>query len=472
MRPGEVRAPAWPPLAPAAPMGSGISIPFRTRRRRATPAGEHTSRSSRISGSDAQTVTAVRATARLIARRTRAPRTPSERRSRCSPWVSTTDGRRASRRPVSIAEVSPITCTRSAPSTARASSRRPPAMASAARPAVRSRVRWRRRCSYPPPARSSTSISASPPAAGVGEDVEKAGHGQREATGAGTTLRALLEGRTDCPACGGDRLEPAVIHGVDRLHRTPGDFSVERCVRCGNRSHPPGRRPGGSGLLLPLGLRAVRAAGQSPGARGLAPDPRTPGPAGPQGHASRAAAGPAALPRDRRGLRPRRPGRGAGGARLAGDRSGALGGRLRRGRRPRGARAAGNAGRRGAGARRLRRGGVPALAGARDRAGGGPARREPRAPARRPRVRHRAQLRLVAGAPLRLALVPPRPAAPPRALHAAGACAPPWRAPAWRWWTSTRPAARWDCPPASNTRSPGAACSPTAWRFAWLSGSA
>ncbi len=91
------------------------------------------------------------------------------------------------------------------------------------------------------------------PAAGVGKDVKEASHGQREATGAGTTLRALLEGRTDCPACGGDRLEPAVIHGVDRLHRTPGDFSVERCVRCGTGVTRPDAGPEDLASFYPSG---------------------------------------------------------------------------------------------------------------------------------------------------------------------------------------------------------------------------
>ncbi len=60
-------------------------------------------------------VTTVRTKARLIARRTSTPAPPSVRRSRWSPWVSTTAGRRKSRPAVSMAAVSPITWTRSAP---------------------------------------------------------------------------------------------------------------------------------------------------------------------------------------------------------------------------------------------------------------------------------------------------------------------------------------------------------------------
>ncbi len=51
----------------------------------------------------------------------------------------------------------------------------------------------------------------------------------------------MVEGRTDtCPACGAVRLALALSDGADRLHRTPGRFTVLRCERCGTGvTRPP-----------------------------------------------------------------------------------------------------------------------------------------------------------------------------------------------------------------------------------------
>jgi SAM-dependent methyltransferase len=37
-----------------------------------------------------------------------------------------------------------------------------------------------------------------------------------------------------CPACGARLLEPALLHGFDRLHATPGTFEVRVCSACGS----------------------------------------------------------------------------------------------------------------------------------------------------------------------------------------------------------------------------------------------
>jgi SAM-dependent methyltransferase len=44
---------------------------------------------------------------------------------------------------------------------------------------------------------------------------------------------------TTCPACGEDDLAPAIKGAVDRLHGTPGTFSVSRCVACGSGRTEP-----------------------------------------------------------------------------------------------------------------------------------------------------------------------------------------------------------------------------------------
>ena len=206
----------------------------------------------------------------------------------------------------------------------------------------RSRVRWTRvLISAAGLARARRSVPS--PAAGVGKDVKKAGHGQREATAGGTTLRALLEDRPDteiaaspsppgaCPACGGGPLEPAVRHGVDRLHRTAGDFSVERCVRCGTGVTRPTAGPDELAAFYPSGYgayelpsnplarvasRLIRGLQARLALRGMPLGP--PGSSRPPARSTWAAAGatwPGVL------VEPR----------LERDRSGAVGGRLRGG---------------------------------------------------------------------------------------------------------------------------------------------
>ena len=184
-----------------------------------------------------------------------------------------------------------------------------------------------------------------------------------------------------CPACGGETLTPAVRGGVDRLHRTPGEFEVLRCAACATGVTRPAAGPEELAGFYPSGYGPYQT---PPGrlARLIsAAIRRLQALAGRAGHAARPSSRSASGAGHRRGMRARRHGGRARGPRMAGHGRRALGRRLRGCPEPRGGRARGNTRRRAARPGHLLGGRVPALARARRRSGVRPAHRRDSAPA-------------------------------------------------------------------------------------------
>ena len=268
--------------------------------------------------------------------------------------------------------------------------------------------------------------------------------------GAAAPPRTRMSDASTCPACGAPLPAGPRSGAATACTGSPGEFDVHVCCGVRQRTHAARWcRPSGSASSIRAAYNAYAlpeaplAAGRRHGALPLALLARRC--AARRSASSRGARRAAA----RRGQRPRRPRRHAGAARVGRHGPGAVTGGLRGVARARGVRTV--EGTLSTSVAELADGGFDAVVFQHSLEHVAEPLEDLRAAARllRPdgaRAHLAAELRLLAGAPLRRRLVPSRPAPPPLALHASRPGGPDPRVPACRRPGRARRRARTACP--------------------------